>query len=134
SPHVEQAFERLSLAHLRGLLVQGKRMQSPVVVAPQQRVSPSTVDIEPGTSGDEKLVLVAERVVQALDPPLPARKLVELVEDQQLVIIRPFALENRTPLNVIVPIEVGATPFGEQRLGQRRLAALSRPSEKDHFL
>src|ERR1043166_9864399 len=75
------------------------------------------------------------RVPDALDERLPARVLVNLVEDQQVGFRRPLLTQDYLAMIAVVPVKVGRRfEIVGNPLRERCLSHLPRTADKNHFL
>ena len=85
--------------------MQGKGMQSPVMVASQEGIASAAVNIEARAARDDQPVLIVVFIVNSFYPLFPLRALMELVECQIGIGLGPGLLENHPAIVLVVPVE-----------------------------
>src|SRR6266511_1181571 len=151
SPHPEEVVDLCPLSfedefrRIRGEMevcglpgsdfAQAEGMEAIVVVTTQERVASPTVDVQAGAPGHDNLFTSLPGVPDTFDQTLPARVLVQFIEDDQIRFGFPVLVQNRLAMPPVIPVEVGRSPGPRSdHPGERGLPHLPGTPDEDHLL
>src|SRR5438046_196528 len=100
-------------------------MEPPIVISSQERVSATTVNIQPRASSHQELMKVFLSIVDSFYPVFPFWEFVKFIKNQKLVLVTPFFGQDSAAVFVRVPVKILPCGFFQQPFCQGCFSTLS---------